>query len=46
MSDPAVIDRDRIIHKSVRSKDMKGAGNIVAIDGDSVIIPVDTRVIF
>ncbi|HZA07370.1 MAG TPA: hypothetical protein VE619_06680 [Nitrososphaeraceae archaeon] len=38
MSDPAVIDWDRIIHKNVRSKDMEGAGNVVAIDGDSVII--------
>src|ERR1051326_6013012 len=38
MSDPAVIDWDRIIHKNVRSKDMQGAGNVVAIDGDSVII--------
>jgi hypothetical protein len=38
MSDPAVIDWDRIIHKNVRSKDLQGAGNIVAIDGDSVII--------
>src|SRR6185437_7705453 len=38
MSDPAVIDWNRIIHKNVRSKDMQGAGNIVAIDGDSVII--------
>ena len=38
MSDPAVIDWNRIIHKNVRSKDMQGAGNVVAIDGDSVII--------
>jgi hypothetical protein len=38
MSDPAVIDWDRIIHKNVRSKDMQGAGNVVAIDADSVII--------
>ena len=38
MSNPAVIDWDRIIHKNVRSKDMQGAGNVVAIDGDSVII--------
>jgi hypothetical protein len=38
MSDPAVINWDRIIHKNVRSKDMEGAGNVVAIDGDSVII--------
>jgi hypothetical protein len=38
MSDPAVIDWDRIIHKNVRSKDMQGAGSIVAIDDDSVII--------
>jgi hypothetical protein len=38
MSDPAVIDWDRIIHKNVRSKDMEGAGNVVAIDGDSIII--------
>ena len=38
MSDPAVIDWDRIIHKNVRTKDMDGAGNVVAIDGDSVII--------
>src|ERR687884_363403 len=38
MSDPAVIDWDRIIHKNVRSKDMEGAGNVVAIEGDSVII--------
>ncbi|MGB8035872.1 MAG: hypothetical protein WCF03_18815 [Nitrososphaeraceae archaeon] len=38
MSDPAVIDWNRIIHKNVRSKDMEGAGNVVAIDGDSVII--------
>ena len=38
MSDPAVIDWDRIIHKNVRTKDMEGAGNVVAIDGDSVII--------
>ena len=38
MSDPAVIDWNRIIHKNVKSKDMQGAGNVVAIDGDSVII--------
>jgi hypothetical protein len=38
MSDPAVIEWDRIIHKNVRAKDMQGAGNVVAIDGDSVII--------
>ena len=35
MSEPAVLDWDRIIHKNVRSSDGQDAGNVDAIDGDS-----------
>jgi hypothetical protein len=35
MSEPAVLDWDRIVHKNVRSSDAQDAGNVDAIDGDS-----------
>jgi hypothetical protein len=38
MSEPTVLDWDRIVHKNVRSSD---AGNVDAIDGDSVVIITD-----
>lgn len=41
MSDPAVLDWDRIVHKNVRSSDGQDAGNVDAIDGDSVVIITD-----
>ena len=34
MSEPAVLDWDRIVHKNVRSSDGQDAGNVDAIDGD------------
>lgn len=41
MSEPAVLDWDRIIHKNVRSSDGQDAGNVDAIDGDSIVIITD-----
>ena len=41
MSEPAVLDWDRIVHKNVRSSDGQDAGNIDAIDADSVVIITD-----
>jgi hypothetical protein len=38
MSEPAVLNWDRIVHKNVRSSDGQDAGNVDAIDGDSVVI--------
>jgi hypothetical protein len=38
MSEPAVLDGDRIVHKNVRSSDGQDAGNVDAIDGDSIVI--------
>jgi hypothetical protein len=38
MSEPAVLDWDRIIHKNVRSNDGQDAGNVDAINGDSIVI--------
>ena len=38
MSEPAVLDWDRIVHKNVRSSDGQDAGNVDAIIGDSVVI--------
>jgi hypothetical protein len=38
MSEPAVLDWDRIVHKNVRSSDGQDAGNVDAINGDSIII--------
>ncbi len=37
MSEPAVLNWDRIIHKNVRSKDFEDVGNVFAIDGDEII---------
>ena len=37
MSD-AVVNWEAIIHKNVRSKDGQAAGNVVAIEGDIVIV--------
>jgi hypothetical protein len=33
-----MLDWDRIIHKSVRSKDMQDAENVAALDTNSIII--------
>jgi hypothetical protein len=41
MSEPAVLDWDRIVHKNVRSSDGQDAGNVDAIDGDSIVIITD-----
>jgi hypothetical protein len=38
MSEPAVLDWGRIVHKNVRSSDGQDAGNVDAIDGDSIVI--------
>jgi hypothetical protein len=38
MSEPAVQDWDRIVHKNVRSSDGQDAGNVDAINGDSIVI--------
>ena len=37
----AIEDWDRIIHKNVRSKDMEGIGNIVAVQEDSIIVATE-----
>src|SRR5919199_4642146 len=37
-SEDAVINWDSIIHKNVRSKDGQDAGNVDAIEGDTVVI--------
>jgi hypothetical protein len=37
MSD-AVLDWDAIVHKNVRSRDGQDAGNVDAVDADSVVI--------
>ena len=41
MSEPAVLDWDRIVHKNVRSSDGQDAGNVDATDADSVVIITD-----
>ena len=38
MSEPAVLDWDRIVHKNVRSSDGQDSGNV---DADSVVIITD-----
>jgi hypothetical protein len=38
MSEPAVLDWDRIVHKNVRSSDGQDAGNVDAINEDSIVI--------
>ncbi len=38
MDEDTIIDWERVIHKNVRTSDGLGAGNIVAIDGDNLII--------
>jgi hypothetical protein len=38
MSEPAVLDWDRIVHKNVRSSDGQDAGNVDAINGDAIVI--------
>jgi hypothetical protein len=41
MSEPAVLDWDRIVHKNVRSSDGQDVGNVDATDADSVVIITD-----
>jgi hypothetical protein len=36
--DSPVLDWDRIVHKNVRSKDGQDAGNIDAVDAESMVI--------
>jgi hypothetical protein len=43
MSEPAVLNWDRIIHKNVRSKDFKDVGNVFAIAGDDVTVKLWSR---
>ena len=38
MSEPAVLDWDRIVHKNVRSNNGQDAGNIDAVDSNSIVI--------
>jgi len=38
MSEPIVVNWDRIIHKNVRSKDYEEVGNVFAVLGDEVTI--------
>jgi hypothetical protein len=38
MSEDAVVDWESTIHKNVRSKDGQDAGNVDAIQGDTVVI--------
>jgi hypothetical protein len=38
MSEDAVVDWESTIHKNVRSKDGQDAGNVDAIEGDTVVI--------
>jgi len=37
-TDDAVVNWDDIVHKNVRSKDGQDAGNVDAIEGDTVVI--------
>ena len=43
MSESAVLNWDRIIHKNVRSKDFKDVGNVFAIAGDDVTVKLWSR---
>jgi hypothetical protein len=38
MSEDAVADWDAIVHKNVRSKDGQDAGNVDAVEGNTVVI--------
>ena len=38
MSEPIVVNWDRIIHKNVRSKDYEDVGNVFAVLGDELTI--------
>ena len=38
-----VLDRDRIVHKNVRTDDYLAVGNIVAVDNDSIVVIVSRR---
>lgn len=38
MSEPAILNWDRIIHKNVRSKDFVDAGNVFAVAGDEITV--------
>jgi hypothetical protein len=40
MSEDAVVDWESIIRKNVRSKDGQDAGNVDAIEGNTVVIQV------
>ena len=41
MSEDAVVDWESIIHKNVRSKDGQDAGNVDAIQGNTVVITTE-----
>jgi hypothetical protein len=43
MSESAVLNWDRIIHKNVRSKDFKDVGSVFAIAGDDVTVKLWSR---
>jgi hypothetical protein len=38
MSETAVLNWDRVVYKNVRSSDDQDAGNVDAVDGDSIVI--------
>ncbi len=38
MSEPAVLNWERVMHKNVRSKDMVDVGTIIADDADTVTV--------
>jgi hypothetical protein len=38
VSEPPVLDWDRIVHKNLRSKNNEDAGNVAAVDEDSITV--------
>jgi hypothetical protein len=38
VSEPPVLDWDRIVHKNLRSKNNEDAGNVAAVDEDSISV--------
>jgi len=41
LSEPPVLDWDRIVHKNVRSKDRADVGNVDAVDDASIVISTE-----
>ena len=43
MSESAITDWDRIVHKGVRSKDNQDIGNVISIENDSITVHQGAR---